>query len=194
MAEIPLYVSHTSVPARCPRRRRPHRHSGTRLAIGPVPSPWLIRFLQKAHNSNPPDFIPRARPDAISRQRLALFLLAFPGARGGSRTHTPRSGQGILTTRNTFPVDRNQPETWQSVPEIRMLIVHENSTVSVEVPSAHATCRRMRLDHDCMLSLRSKAVSRSSALGTSQSALLLVPVCRGVAWHFLRAHPRQPPD
>src|SRR3989442_9827853 len=88
MAEIPLYVSHTSVPARCPRRRRPHRHSGTRLAIGPVPSPWLIRFLQKAHNSNPPDFIPRARPDAISRQRLALFLLAFPGARGGDRKST----------------------------------------------------------------------------------------------------------
>src|SRR5437870_6854062 len=111
MAEIPLYVSHTSVPAGCSRRRCPHRHPGTRLAIGPVPSPWLIRFLQKAHNSNPPDFIPRARPDAISRQRLALFLLAFPGARGGSRTHTPRSGQGILTTRNTFPVDRNQPET-----------------------------------------------------------------------------------
>src|SRR5207302_4517934 len=89
MAEIPLYVSHTSVPARCPRRRRPHRHSGTRLAIGPVPSPWLIRFLQKAHNSNPPDFIPRARPDAISRQRLIASGLALGIKSGGrSEEHT----------------------------------------------------------------------------------------------------------
>src|SRR5207302_9634427 len=61
----------------------------SRLAIGPVPSPWLIRFLQKAHNSNPPDFIPRARPDAISRQRLIASGLALGIKSGGrSEEHT----------------------------------------------------------------------------------------------------------
>src|SRR2546422_5923686 len=47
---------------------------------------------------------------------------------------------------------------------------------------------------NCIFSLRSDAVLRSTALGTSQSVLLPAPVYRGVPWHFLRAHPRQSPD
>src|SRR2546426_4678771 len=48
------------------------------------------------------------------------------------------------------------------------------ATVLPWFPRCMQLCRRMRVDHNCMLSLRSKAGSRSSALGTSQSALLLV--------------------
>src|SRR6266849_4108139 len=89
--------------------------------------------------------------------------------------------------------DGNKPETWQSPARSPHAILRKNSTQSLEVPSAHATWRRMRFGDGCLFSLGSQAVARSTALGTSQSVRLPAPVYRRVPWHFLRAHPRQPP-